>query len=88
MPIVLEPFPFAGDGFTVEHLKVGDKRDFGAATGGLIAAGLVSADNASQAIEAPHADLDANIEEQANAVTEETATEDTAAPRRGRQRRG
>lgn len=42
MATVLVPFPFAGNGFTVEHLNVGDERDFGSATEGLKAAGLIS----------------------------------------------
>jgi hypothetical protein len=29
MAVVLEPFAFAADGFTLEHLKPGDERDFG-----------------------------------------------------------
>lgn len=39
------PFPYAGDGFTVELLKVGIDRDFGKATAGLIAAGYIEGDN-------------------------------------------
>lgn len=42
MNTVLVPFPFAGDGFTVEWLTPGDVRDFGAAAKGLAAAGLIS----------------------------------------------
>lgn len=41
------PFPYAGDGFTVELLKVGIDRDFGKATAGLIAAGYIEGDKVS-----------------------------------------
>ena len=44
MAVVLLPFPYAGNGFTIENLVTGDIREFGAATGGLIAAGLISVD--------------------------------------------
>lgn len=44
MATVLLPFPFAGNGFTVEYLNVGDERDFGSATEGLESAGLISVD--------------------------------------------
>lgn len=47
--IVLAPFPYAGDGFTVEHLVAGDIRDFGEATDGLFDAGLIG-----PADEVPH----------------------------------
>ncbi len=39
------PFPYAGDGFTVELLKVGIDRDFGKATAGLIAAGYIEGES-------------------------------------------
>jgi hypothetical protein len=39
--VVLEPFAFAADGFTLEHLKPGDDRDFGDSLPGLIAEGFV-----------------------------------------------
>jgi hypothetical protein len=39
--VVVEPFRFARDGFTVEHLNVGDDRDFGDSLPGLIAEGFV-----------------------------------------------
>jgi len=42
MSVVLAPFPFAADGFTIEHLAPGDEREFGVLTGGLVKAGLVS----------------------------------------------
>ncbi|RWX28951.1 hypothetical protein EHH54_31750 [Rhizobium leguminosarum] len=42
MAVVLKPFDYASDGFTVEHLNEGDERDFGAATDGLVAEGFVS----------------------------------------------
>lgn len=42
MAVVLLPFPFAGNGFTIEHLNAGDEREFGSATDGLAAAGLIS----------------------------------------------
>ena len=44
MATVLVPFPFAGNGYTVEYLNVGDTRDFGAATEGLATAGMISVD--------------------------------------------
>lgn len=42
MAVVLLPFPYAGNGFTIENLNAGDVRDFGAATDGLVDAGLIS----------------------------------------------
>jgi hypothetical protein len=48
MAVALKPFPFAGDGHSVEMLKAGDERDFGALTAGLVAEGYV----ASGAVEA------------------------------------
>lgn len=50
MGVVIEPFPFAGDGFTVEFLKPGDQRDFGSAEQGLIDAGFVAASAATEAV--------------------------------------
>lgn len=41
MSKVLKPFAFAADGTTVELLKVGDERDFGRSTDGLIAEGFI-----------------------------------------------
>ncbi|RWN51394.1 MAG: hypothetical protein EOS04_24280 [Mesorhizobium sp.] len=39
---VLKPFPFAGNGYTLEHLSVGDEREFGTAADGLISEGYIS----------------------------------------------
>ncbi|TIL91456.1 MAG: hypothetical protein E5Y73_17415 [Mesorhizobium sp.] len=39
---VLKPFPFAGNGYTLEHVTVGDEREFGTATDGLVAEGYIS----------------------------------------------
>lgn len=39
--VVKIPFPYAGDGFTVEHLKVGESRDFGMSAEGLLSEGLI-----------------------------------------------
>ena len=41
MAKVLKSFPYSPNGYTVEILKVGDDRDFGAATQGLIDRGDV-----------------------------------------------
>ena len=41
MAKVLKSFPYSANGYTVEILKVGDDRDFGAATQGLIDRGDV-----------------------------------------------
>lgn len=79
---VVKPFPFAGNGYAVENLSVGDERDFGASTDGLLAGGYIAG------IGAAVAEPESEAEPVVDAVTEETATEDTAAPRRGRQRRG
>ena len=38
---VVKPFPYYGDGVTLENLNEGDERDFGSMTEGLIKAGLV-----------------------------------------------
>lgn len=41
MAKVLKSFPYAADGFTVEIMKVGTDRDFGAATKGLADEGYI-----------------------------------------------
>lgn len=41
MAIVIKPFAYAADGFTVESLVPGDERDFGVATDGLVDEGFV-----------------------------------------------
>lgn len=33
--VVVKPFPFAGNGYTVENLVAGDRRDFGSMAAGL-----------------------------------------------------
>lgn len=38
---VVKPFPYSVDGFTLIDLNVGDERDFGAMTGGLVGEGFV-----------------------------------------------
>jgi hypothetical protein len=40
--VVLKTFPFAEDGIRVKHMAVGDKADFGSATNGLVAEGLIA----------------------------------------------
>ncbi len=42
MAVVIKPFDFASDGFTIESLATGDERDFGAATDGLVEEGFIS----------------------------------------------
>ncbi|SFB52344.1 hypothetical protein SAMN03159496_04637 [Rhizobium sp. NFR07] len=44
MAVVIKPFDFASDGFTIESLVTGDERDFGAATDGLVGEGFISVD--------------------------------------------
>lgn len=41
---MLKPFPFAGDGHTVEWLVAGLERDFGAAATGLFAEGFIDSE--------------------------------------------
>lgn len=43
MAVVIKEFPYASDGFTVERLKVGAEREFGAVTQGLVDEGYVEA---------------------------------------------
>lgn len=55
---VVKPFPFAEDGFTLVDLNVGDERDFGDMTGGLVAEGWIevvetASDNAGEAAAKP-----------------------------------
>lgn len=58
------PFPYAGDGYTVEWLKPGDERDFGAVAAGLASAGLIAAPKAQDPSEsetppvAPESDVE------------------------------
>ena len=42
MAVVLQPFRFARDGFTIESLAPGDERDFGSCHDGLVVAGLIT----------------------------------------------
>lgn len=48
MAVVIKPFPYAGDGFTVERLIAGDERDFGAAAAGLAAEGFIEPASAAK----------------------------------------
>lgn len=52
MPVVLKPFYFASDGFTVESLVPGANRDFGASTDGLVTEGFVYLDPVEPPVEA------------------------------------
>lgn len=38
---VVKPFPYSVDGFTLIDLNVGDERDFGAMTDGLVGEGFI-----------------------------------------------
>lgn len=74
---VVKPFPYYGDGVTLENLNVGDERDFGTMTDGLVRAGFVSVG------EAP-------VEQTAEPLTEpplETKPAIAVEPRRGRPRK-
>lgn len=51
MAVVLRPFNFAPDGFTVERLVEGDEREFGDLTEGLQSAGYIGADDAAPVLE-------------------------------------
>lgn len=44
MHVVLKPFPFSENGIKVEELAVGQKKDFGALTQGLLDAKLIAAE--------------------------------------------
>lgn len=46
MHVVVRPFAYAANGYTLENLNVGDKRDFGASADGLLAAGLIAPEDA------------------------------------------
>lgn len=48
MAVVLKPFPFAGDGHSVERLEPGDERYFGALTAGLVDEGYVAEESAAE----------------------------------------
>lgn len=45
MAVVLMPFAFAANGYTVVDLEIGDERDFGSATDGLVDAGFISVED-------------------------------------------
>lgn len=70
---VVRPFPYAGNGYTLENLVPGDERDFGAATSGLVAAGFIAASS-------PGVETDADADAAADAGAVEK-------PRRGRPKR-
>jgi hypothetical protein len=73
--VVVRPFPFAGNGYTLESLNAGDERDFGSATAGLLAAGLIATKTPDGAGEmSPEQAIAAEIEPE-------------TAPRRGRTRK-
>ncbi|MER9911697.1 hypothetical protein NKJ71_13795 [Mesorhizobium sp. M0050] len=90
MAIVLKPFPFAGDGHTLEHLVAGAEREFGGCTDGLVAEGYIALDVAKEsaaavavaAEESPAPDeIEAGTEEPTADLLPETA------PRPGRKRK-
>jgi hypothetical protein len=56
MAVVVKPFRYARDGFTVENLMPGDDRDFGDVHDGLIAEGFIAigATDWSDAIDVSH----------------------------------
>ncbi|TIU12456.1 MAG: hypothetical protein E5W44_07190 [Mesorhizobium sp.] len=61
MAKVVKPFPYAADGFTLEHLVPGDERDFGAATAGLVEEGFIATDGPHpQVPDAPDPDATTN----------------------------
>lgn len=71
MAVVLLPFPFAGNGFTIEHLNAGDEREFGSATGGLVAAGLISVEaGASAEVASVESEPVADVESADSAVAQ------------------
>lgn len=79
---VVKPFPYSEDGFTLIDLAVGDERDFGAMTDGLVGEGFIEPSEskpvASSAPELPPVELDVEV-----AAEYETKP----APRRGRPRK-
>lgn len=80
---VVKPFPVSWDGLTLVDLSVGDERDFGEMTAGLLAEGYIvpvaSAPVAS--IEPDAAAIDETIE-----TTAEVGAPETAVIKRGRRR--
>ncbi|KEA07486.1 hypothetical protein CN09_11310 [Rhizobium rhizogenes] len=54
---VVKPFPFSWNGFTLVDLNVGDKRDFGSMADGLVAIGLIEAEEAKVDADAPVIDF-------------------------------
>ncbi len=67
MAVVLKEFPCSFDGIHSEILKVGDVREFGTMTDGLVAGGLISVD-------APKADSNVTASIVADPVSSETLT--------------
>ncbi len=56
MGVVIAPFRYAADGFTVEQLVPGDERDFGSVEAGLVEAGFVAGPDGEAAPADPAAD--------------------------------
>ena len=48
---VVKPFPYSVDGFTLIDLNVGDEREFGTATDGLLKEGYIEASGARAHVE-------------------------------------
>lgn len=75
MAVVIMPFRFAANGFTVEQLVPGDERDFGDVTEGLVSEGFVAGDDVPSAERPPAAE---------DAAPSAELAEPTEKPRRGR----
>lgn len=74
MATVLKQFPWSNNGYDVEILNVGDEREFGAATAGLVAEGFVSGE---AKVETPAEPV---VEDPVEAVAETTADEPLVEP--------
>lgn len=79
---VVKPFPFSEDGFTLIDLAIGDERDFGAMTDGLMGEGFIEPIE-SKPSAAP------TVDEQPIELAVEAAAEyeTKPVPRRGRPRK-
>lgn len=86
MAVVLEEFEYAVDGINTETLKVGDNRDFGNATDGLVQAGKIAGaavqETAPAPEPAPEPEPEAAVEDAPIEVAAEQAEETAAKPSR------
>lgn len=84
--VVLKPFFYAKDGFTLEGLKPGVEREFGDVADGLLAEGFIGASEQTH-LPTAGADASADIEPEDAIQADEDVAEVEAPIRRGRPKR-